>query len=274
MLKKTLLVLALVGISQFKMNSSVLRRLPSSTQYQRAEVALDHDSRESISYQYGQVTPKPARMVLERAPTQKYHIFQISKPHTGSTLMTNLLIGLVSHDPTNEHVVFLEKEARILSYRGKIYRGSDCNVTVVTKTHQTKVDRLTKLFASQFDRLYFVAVNRGKKKSVSDRYCRNYTNVLCFEYGDTVYNSTSPDEEASNRANVVHRVRKALQDKFEYFAGYYLDETAAVKRLEEMDTVVEEYKQYDFTRVNHKFEIHGGHRNRVVAIQNKSMTTL
>ncbi len=142
--------------------------------------------------------------------TKTFHIFQVSLPHTGSTVLNNILTGLF--DPT------------------AAYKKS----SMITITHEMNLLDMYKKEKPNFDEIFFVVTNKGVDSNPQfDKELCKYDNVLCIRNEELIYNS----REELHR--IVDSVANQFQSRFQYFFGLEsLDEskrTAAVKRQEAMD---------------------------------------
>ena len=144
-------------------------------------------------------------------PTKMFHIFQASLPHTGTTVLNNILVGLF--DPT------------------AAYKKS----SLVTITHDMNLLELYKRERHNFDEIFFVVTIKGEDPNTQiDNELCNYDNVLCIDSGELKY--TSHDELNA----MVNSVANKFQSRFQYYFGpASLDESkraGAVKRIEAMET--------------------------------------
>ena len=197
---------------------------------------------------------------LQPPPTSTYHIFQSSIGMSGSTLLSNILIGLF--EGADATYSFLEQD-------WKTHFGGDMdapiNSTVVTKTHVINVDDIVERYSGRadegkFERIFVVSSSRGEAH-IDDKYC-DATNpqynqfVLCLDYDDFTY------KQPADMAKSVSFVRQRLVEAFPYFANIAFDEEQTVKRLEEMARVMEQMKDEKFGKMDQKFGIHGHHKGR------------
>ena len=218
-----------------------------------------------------------------------FHIFQIAKPHTGSTLLNCILQGLL--DEPFEKYNFLpavkptdggrfgpypqgitESDAQVqdepypfILHDGRLKMAQEnMDVTAVTKTHVVDVDELEEEFGHLFDDTFYVAANRAEKGiSIDAEYCE-YDNVLCFDYDDFAY---KPDEIADDDsleviADIVRRVKAGLEQNFPLLRNVEMSVEEATKRVKLMEKATEEMAGKSFKEHEPYFGIHGGHRNR------------
>ena len=197
---------------------------------------------------------------LQPAPTATYHIFQSSIGMSGSTLLSNILIGLF--EGADATYSFLEQD-------WKTHFGGDMdapiNSTVVTKTHVINVDDIVERYSGtadegKFERIFVVSSSRGEAH-IDDKYCdatsAQYNQfVLCLDYDDFTY------KQAEDMAKSVSFVRQRLVEAFPYFFNIAFDEEQTVARLEEMARVMEQMKDEKFGKMDQKFGIHGHHKGR------------
>jgi hypothetical protein len=189
---------------------------------------------------------------LEETPTTKYHIFVASKPDTGSTLLVNMILGLFDSN-LEANVGFLHFDLTIAKPQ-----GASIDDTVVTKTHIQDLDVLYTHFEDDYDQVFIVVPNRSNIR-LEDRYCSHpyYANrILCLEYEDFTY------EDQTEMKDSISNVAEMIQSAFPYFSEVELLVNNAIKRINNMDETTEHMKNMDFSMVENRFGIHGGHRGR------------
>lgn len=146
-------------------------------------------------------------------PGKNFHVYHLSLAESGSTVLHNLLVGLIDPDAA--------------------YKNS----SVITKTHDTNLLELYKNERPRFDEVFFVVSNKGTDPQTRiDNDACTYDNVLCIEYEELLYNNM---EELNA---MVNNMANKFQSKFEYFFGPgLLDESKrreAAKRLETIDNAI------------------------------------
>ena len=219
-----------------------------------------------------------------------FHIFQIAKPHTGSTLLNCILQGLL--DEPFEKYAFLpvskpddggrfgpypqgitesnrqvkEEPHPFILHDGRLKLAQDnLDVTVVTKTHVVDVDELEDEFGHLFDNTFYVAANRREKGiSIDSDYC-DYPNVLCIDYEDFAYNPNENDDYTESIefiSDIVQSVKEGLESKFPLIRNVEMNVEEATKRAKLMEKATEEMAAKTFKEHEPYFGIHGGHRNR------------
>ena len=219
-----------------------------------------------------------------------FHLFQIAKPHTGSTLLNCILQGLL--DEPYEKYSFLpavkptdggrlgpypqgitesnrqvrEEPYPFILHDGRLMMAQDnLDVTVVTKTHVVDVDELEDEFGHLFDNTFYVAANRREKGiSIDSEYC-DYPNVLCIDYDDFAYKPDENDDYTDSIeviVDVVQRVKEGMELKFPLLRNVEMNVEEATKRVKLMEKATEEMAAKSFKDHEPSFGIHGGHRNR------------
>lgn len=209
------------------------------------------------------------------------HIFQISRPHSGSTLLNCILQGLleesldtgyaflrdakagdivIADDGTDQNV-----KAKVILHDGVLRKATpkSLNATKVTKVHSVDVDDLQGSFGNWFETSLYVASTRDAKGlDVEEKYCA-YPNVICLDYDDFVYEA-SPDEDVATKriAEVVGKVRDELTKKFDLLQNTEINIDRAVRRVRAMEEVTKNMIELPFDEHERRFGIHGGHRNR------------
>jgi hypothetical protein len=188
-----------------------------------------------------------------------YHIFQASPPHTASTVLNNVLIGMF--EPDAEYSFMIYNKERTIRRHDKDVSIDDGHI--VTKTHILDLMGLYKQHRTVFDEILFVVANRGiSPETRIDASLCQYNNVLCVEYEELLY---SDDQ---GREMVVRALAQKLKDRFDYFFGDELDLMDgnrlknAVTRLAQMDQATMSLADQPFTFSDNKFGVHGGHRHR------------
>lgn len=210
-------------------------------------------------------------------PQQTYHVFQVARPHTGSTMLNNILIGLFENgveqnqafmhaydyieyvppplsseeDPTYEQIIDPRQYEE-----GERHHESSIYSTDVTKTHLVRIDVQIEKFEGQFDHIFFVVAQRGNN-TVASRYCSDDKGskyrgmVLCLDYDDFKY------QTREEMVKSVATVRRRIQQLLPYFARIQFDEAAAVERLVAMSEMSERMKNEHFEVYDTKFGIYG-----------------
>mmetsp|Transcript_2470 Transcript_2470/g.5684 ORF Transcript_2470/g.5684 Transcript_2470/m.5684 type:complete len:321 (+) Transcript_2470:109-1071(+) len=211
-------------------------------------------------------------------PQQTYHIFQVARPHTGSAILNNILLGLFENgvdqnqafmhaydyieyvppplsneeDPTFEQIIDPRQYKE-----GERHHESSIYSTVVTKTHLVRIDVQIEKFEGQFDHIFFLVAQRGNN-TVASRYCSDDKGskyrgmVLCLDYDD--FHCQTREEMVKSVATVRRRIQQVLP----YFSRIQFDEAAAVERLVAMSETTERLKNEPLEVYDTKFGIYGG----------------
>ncbi len=143
-------------------------------------------------------------------PSKTFHIFQASLPHTGSSVLNNILVGIF--DPT------------------AAYKKS----SLITITHDINLLGLYHRAKQNFDEIFFVVTNKvtDPNAQIDNEICQ-YNNVVCIGSNELTYTG-----EGELNA-MVNNVADKFQSRFQYFFGpASIDEskrTGAIQRIETMD---------------------------------------
>jgi len=222
-----------VQMAQVAEETNDVSDLIPSNKEEEASTQEEEKKEEAIAAQ-----PAPAALVVQQnqrdcsesitelksAPDTTYHVFQFSGTHVASTMAVNLLTGLFEGVDTPRG--YLD--------RGGFTHGRDkatVESNIVTKTHITNVESLTKDYGGNFQHIFFIGNERAEENNfLPPAYCSpvTYKNVVCLEYADIQY------ESLDELRRVVHYVAEKIRDAFPYFACAELDEEAAYQRLVNM----------------------------------------
>lgn len=236
----TLLLIAVTGVAISKSDFSFATGV-TSTGIRGADLAPSDDSNS-----HAPITE------LAKTPTSTYHIFVASKPDTGSTLLVNMILGLFDEN-LDSKVGFLHFDLTIVKPA-----GADIDSSIVTKTHIQDLDVLYTHFEDDYDEVFIVVPNRSEIR-LEDRYCSHpyYSNmVLCLEYEDFTYSEPIKMKES------ISYVAGKIKDAFPYFGEVELLEENAAKRINDMEAMMKHMANMDFSVVDDRFGIHGGHKGR------------
>ena len=187
------------------------------------------------------------------ARVKTFHIIQASPPHASSTTVINWLMGLFH---PNQDIAFLFNwpEQPVKQSGEDVELGS----TLVTKTSNLNILELYKAIRPNFDEVFFVISNRGgdPRTRVDAAMC-GYKNVLCLEYDELQFTNNSELPE------LVGKLTDKLAKRFEFFFGSEPEwsaqghQSAAVKRLEDMMTIIVEMQHRGDDKVNLKYGVRG-----------------
>ena len=168
--------------------------------------------------------------------TKPIKIIQASPPQTASTVLCNILYGLI--EPLNVNV------------------STDFNSKIV-KTHETNIQTLMNKYSDKYD-LYFVCSERNDDKCcklICDIY-RTYENVIIFNF-----NELNDHFDKNNTEKIVQNAYKRLKTFLP--SNLSLNVENAEKRIKNMNKICEDIKNKPFKFYNKQYHIHGSHRNRL-----------
>lgn len=170
-------------------------------------------------------------------------IIQTSYQNTGSTVLTNLLYGLIQHTKPVFYFESLTDEVPLMN---------DVNIL---KTHILDINKLLEKFGESYD-IYFVCSERNDK-TISTNF-KNMKNVLIFDYNEL------NEVVGYSVDNIVQNVFEKLSLFLPKHIG--LNIKTAVERINNMNSLYEKIKKRQFTYFDKFYHIHGSHRGR--SIQN------
>jgi hypothetical protein len=171
---------------------------------------------------------------------KKTIIFISTGIRTGSTLLTNIIYGLI-------HPNF---PAQFMSIRKKRIIEQP-NITIV-KTH-IKPDILSNMF-KQYN-LIFLTIRRYDKKVKVKEYTLSNTQHECIviPYENLLYTS---EDSRDNVINYIHDLIKP------FILNIKLNINDCKTRLNKMENIIEKMKLLPFREYDDFYLIHGGHRFR------------
>lgn len=163
---------------------------------------------------------------------EKIRIIQTSPQHTGSTLLTNILFGLITPNmrvPKLKDINFL------------------LETEILFKSHRLNINYFKKEYPDY--KFFFVCSERDELKINSKYY--DYENVLVINYEDLIRGSVE---------EIVYRVAEKFENFFPYKIN--LKRRKAVERVKKMEERYQEIKDLPFTFIDDFYQIHGSHKNR------------
>lgn len=191
---------------------------------------------------------------------QKIVLIQLSPPRTGSTVLINILYGLLYYDKyvkfDNEFFNLLEKNRISLNNKllfEKHYLSEKINII---KTHCLNIDIINKYFNNKkIYKIYFICSERDDKKIDAKYYINK--NVIIFDYDDLL------ETEDYTTEMIVKNVKSKLINNITELnvKNVNLDENDAINRIKNMNTLYEYIKYKPFTYYSNFFHLHGSHRN-------------
>ena len=175
-------------------------------------------------------------------------IFQSSPVRTASTLLINVLYGIIP----------AIKNTRIVGqWNMRRNRPLFKNVQVL-KTHDTDLDRLTDAYG-EYNRLYFVCSERKARGVFIDEKYKLRQNVCCFDFDELNETEQNPLDKIVQ--TVCDKVNNMMKSSNDGCLGDLCVETG-IKRVIEMNKTLEEIKHSPFSYIDDFYEIHGSHRER------------
>ena len=185
-------------------------------------------------------------MYMDKTITFTYtRVIQASPPHTGSTLLVNLVHGFLLPDEQ----VNWETETLI----------NDC---IITKTHDINIDKWNNNY-KQF-KLYFVMSERYDNKiqaRINNEY-KKKQNVLVINFNEiNVTNELSLEDVIDNIFNkfINFFPKNLIPNKNDECIKLCMK-----NRINNMNKLCEEIKSKPFSYYDGFYHIHGSHRNRIV----------
>jgi hypothetical protein len=168
-------------------------------------------------------------------------IIQTSPKHTASTLLINILYGLIP-ELNNKKVIGIWHD-NFEKYFDNI---------IVIKCHHLDIDELILIFRTNYN-LYFICSERQEKKYLIDEKYKLYNNVIVFDFNELNENEENTITEIVN--NIYNKINKKINLEMDIQGG--------INRVISMNKRYEEIKHLPFKYVDNFFEIHGSHRNRI-----------
>jgi hypothetical protein len=176
-------------------------------------------------------------------------IFQTSPPHTASTVLVNILYGLIPH-LKDKPIIYIDNKESVLTNNNvqNIFNGNDL---IVIKTHIINIDEWVTRYGKEYN-LYFIASTRKDRNLLLDKKYKNYKNLIVFSF-----NSLNETEN-----NTIYNIVKNVHDRIQNVLDIELNIENAVNRIVSMNNLYETIKGNDFKYYDDFYHIHGSHRNR------------
>lgn len=163
-------------------------------------------------------------------------IIQSSPPHTGSTVLCNLVTEFFEKGLP----VHFEKEFILNNNR------------IVTKSHNINLNLWTQRFPEES--LYFIVSTRdGDKYMQFDEQYKNWPNVLIFRYDELLIT------EKISLNYICRNVHKKISN-FISFKGSSVEDLKT--RFKGMNDCYEKIKDKPFSYIDDYYNLHGSHRDR------------
>jgi len=165
-------------------------------------------------------------------------IIQTGLKRTGTTFLVNLLYGFIIPDEAIHGYFNIEDP---------IEPFSKCSIF---KSHILNIEDIINKYSNKYQ-LYFIIAERYEK--IDEKY-KELHNVLIFDYYKELLESD--DNSIQNIVDNAHKkLSLFLPDNI------YLSKEFAINRINNMNNVYEEIKDYDFSYIDDFFALHGRHRN-------------
>ena len=178
-------------------------------------------------------------------------IIQSSYTGTGSTVLVNILHGILCHDEPihiddsnlNRVAMLGSKKLRDLPH-------------LITKAHRSDFDLIIEGYTEKYD-LYFVVSERDKPY---EEHYYKYDNILFIKYDILLESGKNPLHKIAK--NIYGELRSFLPPKIfpDIEEKCILDN--AVKRIKNMNELYEKIKHKPYGYHDKFYHIHGNHRGR------------
>ena len=165
-------------------------------------------------------------------------IIQTGLKRSGTTFLVNLLYGFII--PNEEIRGYFDIENPLQPFsKYSIY-----------KSHLLNIEDIINKYSNKYQ-LYFIIAERDEK--IDEKY-KELHNVLVFDYYKELLESD--DNSIQNIVDNAHKkLSLFLPDDI------HLSRESAINRINNMNNVYEEIKDYDFSYIDDFFALHGSHRN-------------
>lgn len=178
-------------------------------------------------------------------------ILQVSPGGTGSTILTNILQGLIQPD---EPIYYATK-----------YKIDEESKVVVIKTHNININKWIKTYENKYN-IFFICSIRISLNKIMPSVYKKRENIIYINYEDLL------EKDDNSIENIVNFVANKIVKKFNQFFTINtninetnkikLDINASIKRVENMNKCYENIKNKPFSYVDSFYQLHGSHRNR------------
>ena len=165
----------------------------------------------------------------------KILIIQASRKFTGSTLLVNILYGLI---PTLHHRYISSENIKNNQF------------IEIIKTNNINIDEHVNKYKYLYKYIYFVCSEKNENK-FHPKY-KNYTNVLIFNL-----NELNETEEQS-----IDHIINNVHDKLLEMININLNKELCINRINNMNIFYETIKDRPFNYIEPFYRIHGSTRNK------------
>jgi hypothetical protein len=177
----------------------------------------------------------------------KILIIQSSPPHTGSTVLVNILHGLLCADKPVIYSDF-NKDMDVITKR------INNNKLSIIKSHNCNIDGLINKFKRY--NLFFICSERDNL--IIDKKYKTYKNVLSIDYKELLESDTNSIKDIAD--GIYNKLLSILPAEIILNNENPIDD--AVKRIQNMNDTYELIKNRPFSYVHPFYHIHGHHKNR------------
>jgi hypothetical protein len=177
-------------------------------------------------------------------------IFQSSPHHTGSTVLINILHGLIPK---------LKDKPVIFDFNNMYTSGNDfldlndkfIDNLLIIKTHNTDIDEIMSKYSDKYKLIFICSVRKDENQLIDKKY-KDYKNVIVFSFNSLNESENNTIEDIVNR--VYKKIKKLLNINFNIKDG--------INRIVSMNNLYEKIKDKNFDYYDTFYHIHGSHRNR------------
>jgi len=173
----------------------------------------------------------------------KYLIVQASPISTGSTLLMNLICGLIRPDDPVYYA------SNMMQFIRRHHEDVLDERILIIKTHNMGWEHWQKRAKEDNRKLFFICSQRDETISPPD-------GSLLIDYNEIL------ETDDNTLESIISNFYKKMQ---ELFSGedISLDEEACVKRVNEMNIMVDKIKDKPFSHLNRFYHVHGSHRSKI-----------
>ena len=176
---------------------------------------------------------------------EKTIIIQCSPSHTGSTVLVNILYGLIHNNKPVTYINFNNKPGHAII--NNLLKDNDI---CIIKTHICNIDMLIDHLKKY--KLFFICSERDKKVINNKFY--SYNNVLIIKYNELLEIPTYSIKDIVE--NIYNKLITFLPNDI------ILNKDMAIERINNMNNEYKIIKDKPFTYINKFYHLHGSHRNR------------
>lgn len=183
----------------------------------------------------------------------KILIIQYSPPHSASTVLTNILYGLIDelHDkPVNYfNQIDIKNKNKVFN----LFNDENINIIKMHTSNSVSIDTIIKLYEKDLSLYFFCSERKDENLLIDSKYKNKdkYKNIFIFSY-----------EELNEKENKIESVISLIYDTIQNNINIKISKETALERINKMDKCYEMIKHKPFTYVDTFYHIHGSHKNR------------